>query len=123
MADVERHAQAVGLKVTALVERYLDEGLRRDDHPLIGFREGSGGRRAALAGTRLDVGQVIETLRNSDNSVADTAAYLGISEAYVRACVRYYAFYQGEVDEWIERMHAIADHEQEAWRREQAMLA
>jgi hypothetical protein len=37
--------------------------------------------------------------------------------------VRYYADFQDEVDEWRERMRQIADREEEAWRREQAVLA
>jgi uncharacterized protein (DUF433 family) len=109
--------------MTALAARYLDEGLRRERHPLIVFRDGTAGRRAALAGTRLDVWQVIETVRNSDRRVDEAAAYLAIPEAWVRACVSYYADYQDEVDGWIERMHAVAEREQDAWRREQAVLA
>lgn len=87
------------------------------------FREGAGGRRPALVGTRLDVGQVIETLRQSNNSTSETAEYLSLPEPWVRAAVRYYADYQAEVDAWIERAHAIAEREEDAWRREQAILA
>lgn len=120
---LQRHARESGQSMTALAERYLDEGLRREDHPLIVFRDGAAGRRPSLAGTRLDVAQVIETVRNSDNSIQEAADYLSIPEPWVRACVRYYADYRDEVDEWIERMHAIADREEEAWRREQSALA
>ena len=123
LEDLERHAREAGLTLTALVERYLDEGRRHDDHPLIVFRDAPAGRRAALAGTRLDVWQVMETVKNSDNSVADAAAYLSIPETHARACVRYYASYQDELDEWAERMRAISEREEDAWRREQAVLA
>lgn len=112
-----------GESANALAARYLEEGLRRDDHPLITFREGASGRRAAMVGTRLDVAQVIDTLRESDNSVGATADYLGISEQHVRAAVRYYADFRDEVDEWRERARAIAEREEEAWRREQAILS
>jgi len=30
---------------TALAERYIEEGIRQDEHPLIYFREGAAGRR------------------------------------------------------------------------------
>jgi uncharacterized protein (DUF433 family) len=123
MDTIARRAREAGMSTTALVLRYLDEGLRRDEHPLIAFRDAAGGRRAALLGSRLDVWLVIETLRNAENVVAETAEYLGISEAQVRACARYYAFHGDEIDEWTERMHAIAEHEEDAWRREQAVLA
>jgi uncharacterized protein (DUF433 family) len=123
LASLQERARERGESANALAERYLEEGLRRDAHPLIAFREGAAGRRAGLVGTRLDVSQVIDTLRASDNSVAATAEYLDIPEPYVRAAVRYYADFRDEVDEWRERMRALAAREEEAWRREQAILA
>lgn len=123
VAALQERARESGLSMTALAARYLDEGLRRERHPLIVFRDGAAGRRAALAGTRLDVWQVVETVRRSSRSTDEAAAYLSIPEAWVRACVRYYADYPREIDEWAERMHAIAEREEEAWRREQAVLA
>ena len=123
LASLQGRARERGESANALAERYLEEGLRRDDHPLIAFREGAAGRRAALIGTRLDVAQVIDTLRESDNSVELAADYLGIPEQQVRAAVRYYADFQDEVDEWRERGRAIAEREEDAWRREQAILA
>ena len=122
LGSLQSRARERGESANALAERYLEEGLRRDEHPLIVFREGAAGRRAALVGTRLDVAQVIDTFRESDNSVDATADYLGIPEQHVRAAVRYYADFRDEVDEWRERTYAIAEREEEAWRREQAIL-
>lgn len=123
LASLQGRARERGESANALAERYLEEGLRRDDHPLIAFRDGAAGRRAALVGTRLDVAQVIDTLRESDNSVEATAEYLAIPEQHVRAAVRYYADFREEVDEWREHTRAVAEREEEAWRREQAILA
>jgi len=122
LASLQDRSQERGESANALAERYLEEGLRRDTHPLISFREGAAGRRAALAGTRLDVAHVIDTLQAEENSITATAEYLEVSEQQVRAAVRYYADYREEIDEWRERMHAIAEREEEAWRREQAIL-
>lgn len=123
LASLEERARERGESVNALAERYLDEGLRREEHPLVAFRDGAAGRRASLAGTRLDVAQVIDTLRDSDNAVEATAEYLDIPEHYVRAAVRYYAEFRDEIDEWRERIRSIAEREHEAWLREQAVLA
>jgi uncharacterized protein (DUF433 family) len=123
LASLQERARERGESANAVAERYLEEGLRRDDHPLITFREGAAGRRAALAGTRLDVAQVIDTLRNSENSVDATAEYLEIPAQYVRAAVRYYADFRDEVDQWRDRILAIAEREEDAWRREQSVLA
>ncbi len=120
---LQRAARESGASFTALAERYLDEGLRRELHPLIVFRAGAAGRRPALAGTRLDVSQVVETVRQCGNSTSEAAAYLSIPEPWVRACVRYYADYRDEVDGWAERMRAVSAREEDAWRREQAALA
>ena len=123
LAALEERARESGESANALAERYLDEGLRREEHPLIVFRAGAAGRRPALVGTRLDVAQVLDTLRESDNSVEATGEYLDIPPQLVRAAVRYYAEFPDEVDEWREKMRAIAEREEEAWRREQAVLA
>jgi uncharacterized protein (DUF433 family) len=123
LASLAERARERGESANALAERYLDEGLRRENHPLIVFREGRAGRRAALAGTRLDVAHVIDTLRESDNSIPATVEYLDIPEQHLRAAVRYYAEFRDEVDEWRERMRVIAEREEEAWRREQEVLA
>ena len=123
LASLQERARERGESANSLAERYIDEGLRREDHPLVGFREGAGGRRPALIGTRLDISQVIDTLRESGYSADATADYLGIPEPSVRAAIRYYAAFQDEIDEWRERLRAIAEREEEAWRREQAILA
>jgi uncharacterized protein (DUF433 family) len=123
LAALEERARSRGETASAVAERYLEEGLRRDTHPLVVFRDGAAGRRPALAGTRVDVAQVIETLRQSNNSIDETAEYLALPAGYVRAAVRYYADYRDEIDDWRERMHAIAEREHEAWQREQAILA
>jgi uncharacterized protein (DUF433 family) len=124
---LERRAREAGLPAAALYERFIDEGLRRDDHPLIVFRDGAGGRRPTLAGTRLDVGQVIDSLLaaegKGDTALQETAEYLSIPEGHVRACLSYYAAYKDEVDNWRSIVAEAAEREREAWHREQALLA
>jgi uncharacterized protein (DUF433 family) len=122
LEEIETRARERGESATSVAERFLREGLRREDHPLIAFRDEPAGRRAALVGTRLDVAQVIDTLRESDNSVEATAEYFGIPETAVRAVVRYFAEFPNEVDAWRDRTRAIAEREEDAWRREQAVL-
>lgn len=120
---LKARAQETHFGQTALAERYIEEGLRRDEHPLISFRDGETGRRPALLGTRLDVADVVETIRQNDNSVEQAADYLEIPVVQVEACLRYYADYKDEVDDWIERTHEIAQRERERWQRRQQALA
>jgi uncharacterized protein (DUF433 family) len=125
---LERHARALGTSTAALYERFLDEGLRRDDHPLITFRDGAGGRRATVAATRLTVAQVIDTLQATEGDsdadrVRDTAEYLDIPISYVTASVRYYAAFQAEVDAWRAAQDEAAERARENWEREQAVFS
>ncbi len=123
VARLKQRAQETHAPQTALAERYIEEGLRRDEHPLIYFRDGEAGRRPALLGTRLDVADVITTIRQNDNSVEEAAEYLEIPVEHVDACLRYYADYKNEIDAWIERSLAIAERERERWQRRQQALA
>jgi uncharacterized protein (DUF433 family) len=123
LEHLKRRAREAGQPQTALAERYIEEGLRMDEHPLIYFRDGAAGRRPALLGTRLDVADVIETLRQNDNSVERTAAYLELPVDRIEAALRYYADYSAEIDDWIERARAIAEREEARWRRRGEALA
>ena len=120
---LQQRSKELGETQTALVERYVEQGLRTDAHPLIYFREGAGGRRPALVGTRLDVAQVIETIRQNGNSMAAAADYLGLPIERVEACLRYYADHQEETEEWLQRARATAEREESSWRRQQELLA
>lgn len=123
LEHLKRRAREAGQPQTALVERYIEEGLRMDEHPLIYFRDGAAGRRPALLGTRLDVADVIDTIRQNHNSVEDAAAYLELPVDRVDACLRYYADYGSEIDEWLDRAHATARREEARWRRRGEALA
>lgn len=120
---LDERAAEHGESSNALAQRLLDESLRMERHPLLRFREGGSGiRRPALAGTRLDVWQVIETLRAHDNDIESTAEYFAITPAQVRACVAYYADFQGEIDAYAAAEMDVADRERERWEREQRVL-
>ena len=110
---LERRARLAGAKPRTLAARYVEEGIRHDEHPLIHFVDGATGRRAALLGTHLDVWEVIATVRDNEGVVADAADYLGISRGLVEAAVTYYGEFQDEInaeialnDEESERAHA-----------------
>jgi uncharacterized protein (DUF433 family) len=123
VAHLKQRARETHAPQTALAERYIEEGLRHDEHPLIYFREGEAGRRAALLGTRLDVADVMTTIWQNENSVEEAADYLEIPVEHVDACLRYYADYKDEIDTWIEQSKAIALRERERWERRQQALA
>lgn len=119
---LERRAKEAGETQTALVERFVEEGLRRDSHPLIAFRDGAAGRRPCIIGTRLDVWQVIETIRQNGNSIAEAADYLGRPIELIEAAARYYADFTEEIDRWTAEANSFAEREEANWRRQQQLL-
>ena len=84
-----------------LAQRYVEEGLRMDEHPLIRFADGPAGRRARLVGGP-DVWEVVRVARDNDGDLAETARYLELSLGLVQAAAAYYGAYPQEVDERIE---------------------
>lgn len=91
----------VSLPPRSLAQRYVEEGLRHDEHPLVHFVDGPAGRRASLLGTGLDVWEVIAAVADNDGDIAETAAYLRIPVHLVEAAVTYYGGFPREVDEWV----------------------
>ena len=115
-----QRAKELGGQVAPLAERYVAEGLRMDRYPGIVFRDGAAGRRAALAGHRLDVWQVVETVRNSNGDEAEAAAYLGVTADQVHAAVVYAAAFKDEIEGWIARNAVASDQAETAWRQQRA---
>lgn len=108
----------------ALVNRYVEEGLRRDRHPRITFVARISGRLPSLqARPRLLVAHVVETWRAGKKDVKAAAKYFGIPEEEVRAALAYYAEFQAEIEDWIAWNRTEADRLEREWRREQKLRA
>lgn len=93
-----QQARRAGLAPRTLAQRYVDEGVRQNDHPLVRFADGPSGRRAALVGSGIDVWEVIAAIRENDNDLDETAALLQIAPGLVQAAVVYYGEYRDEID-------------------------
>jgi hypothetical protein len=119
---LEARAREIRETRTGLAERYVEEGLRMDEHPGIGFADGPAGRRAILLGTGLDVWEAFATVRQPGSSVDAAARYLEIPVSVVRAAVRYAAAFPDEISDLLVRQAAVGEREQAAARREQALL-
>jgi uncharacterized protein (DUF433 family) len=94
-------ARRVHLPPRTLAQRYVEEGLRMDEHPLIRFADGPAGRRARLLGTGKDVWEVIAVVRENDGDDAQAARYLEIPLGLVQAAIAYYGIYTAEIDQQI----------------------
>jgi uncharacterized protein (DUF433 family) len=105
-------AQRIHLAPRTLAQRYVEEGLRMDEHPLVRFAEGPAGRRARLIGTGKDIWEVIEVVRDNGGDAAEAARYLEIPLGLVQAAIAYYGAYTAEIDQQIEanEQEAAAAH-------------
>ena len=126
MLRLREHSDRRALSKSALAERYIDEGMRMEDHPGIVFRDGPTGRRAALA-SGPDVWQVISALKDQteggDAAVEAAAEWLSLPSSDVRSALSYYGAFTEEVDARVEASRSDAEAAEAAWRRGQAALA
>jgi uncharacterized protein (DUF433 family) len=122
IARLGKHAQRIHLAPRTLAQRYVEEGLRMDEHPLIRFAEGPAGRRARLTGTGKDVWEVIATVRDNGGDAAEAARYLEIPLGLIQAAVSYYGAYRDEIDGWIDSNEQEAAEAYTAWTAGQAAV-
>lgn len=93
-------ARAAGETLSDRLRRYAEEGVRRDEHPLITFRDGPTGRRAGLVGGP-DVWEVvmwIEDLGGERDPVAVLSRESAVPRPQIEAAQRYHAGYPDEID-------------------------
>ena len=87
-------ARAAGETLSDRLRRYAEEGARRDEHPLITFRDGPTGRRAGLLGGP-DLWEVIMWLADLRSSATDPVGTLtgesNLTRAQIEAAIRYQA--------------------------------
>ncbi len=107
LATRARHARVAE---RTLAQRYVEEGLRHDAHPLVHFLDGPSGRRASLVGRGLDVWEVIATVEDNGGSVPAAARYLGVPAGLVEAAAAYYGEHRQEIDAEIEANEAAYEH-------------
>lgn len=100
LAEAERR----GRSFSGLATELLDEALRQRRAPGIAFVDGAAGRRAIVAGSGVDVWEVVLTWKETGFALSETlAAYPTLSESQVRSALGYYRLYPAEIDERLAR--------------------
>jgi hypothetical protein len=93
-------ARAAGESLSDRLRRYAEEGARGDEHPLITFRDGPAGRRAAVVGGP-DVWEIVMWLQDlpvQDDPAQLLAAEQSIGRPLIDAALRYREAYPEEVE-------------------------
>jgi predicted transcriptional regulator len=128
---LDAYVREVGGSSSSVIERLLDEALRREQHPEVTFRDGPAGRRAGLV-RGPDVWEVVGSLKAHRDESPEVSAEdmlnlleqsTGLTRRDLRAALRYYAEFTDEIDAWIASNEAIAERLEALWRREQVLLA
>jgi hypothetical protein len=105
LADrIRLRARAAGETMSDRLRRYAEEGVRRDEHPMVTFRDGPTGRRAGLIGGP-DVWEVVlwtQDLSGERDPVETLSTESGLSRSQVEAALRYEGSYPEEVEARIE---------------------
>lgn len=101
---IAREAKAVGKSWSATTAEMLEEALRMRRVPGVTFADGPAGRRAVIAGSGIDVWEVVATWRAAgrDDEVL-RADYPWLTEPQIRSALGYYRLYPEEIDERLRR--------------------
>lgn len=101
---IEETAEAAGRDFSAVANEFLAEAAKMRRCPGIIFADGPTGRRARLAGTGLDVWEVIATYQSLDRDRGRLqATYHWLTEPQLRAALGYFATYPDEIEQQIAR--------------------
>ena len=97
-------ARAAGETMSDRLRRYAEEGTRRDEHPLITFRDGPTGRRAGLVGgpDAWEIAMWVEDLSREADPIAALVEESVLARAQIEAALRYRTAYPDEIDARIE---------------------
>lgn len=125
---VVRHPEVSG---SAAVNRFVDEGLRMEEHPGVIFRSGPAGRRAVLVGGH-DIWEVIRAVRDArsaepgpegDRVLELVETSTGVPLRMIRTALAYWAAYPEDVDAAVSDGDLAEQAEVERRHRTDALLA
>ena len=101
--EIEREMRLRGVTFTEVASSLLREAVRMRRVPGIVFMDGPVGRRASIAGTGLDVWEVIATFKSvGEDRGRLEASYGWLSDRQLCAALAYYGLYPEEIDARIE---------------------
>jgi uncharacterized protein (DUF433 family) len=109
---IQEEAESSGRDFSTVANELLAEATKMKRCPGIVFADGPSGRRARVAGTGLDVWEVISTYKSLDCDDGRLRnSYHWLSEPQLRAALAYFRLYREEIERQIGR--------NQAWSKEQ----
>ena len=102
--DIAREAEARGISWSAMTTTLLIEALKMRRVPGIVMVDGPTGRRAVVAGSGLDVWEIIATWQACGHDEAQLAQhYPWLTQPQLRAALAYYQLYPEEIEARLAR--------------------
>jgi uncharacterized protein (DUF433 family) len=119
--EIAREAEARGKSWSAATQELLSEAVRMRRAPGIVFADGPSGRRAVVAGSGLDVWEVVRAWKEAGQEFGVLRQeFPWLAEPQLRAALAYYQLYPEEIEARLVREGAWTP---ERLRREHPALA
>jgi uncharacterized protein (DUF433 family) len=104
MKEIEQMAKETGQDFSNVTKDLLQEAIKMRRCPGILFSEGTSGRRARVAGTGIEVWEVIAAYKSvKEDFKRLKKAFHWLSAEQLKAAIGYYAIYPQEIDQLIEQ--------------------
>ncbi len=111
LEEIERIARESGRDFSSVAKDLLTEAIKMRRCPGIVFADGVSGRRARVAGTGLEVWEIITNYKSVNQDFERLQkTYHWLTEQQLRAAIGYHIAYHEEIDHQIER--------NESWTKE-----
>ena len=108
--EIEQMAKETGKDFSNVTKDLLQEAIKMRRCPGILFAEGTGGRRARVAGTGIEVWEVIATYKSvKENFKRVRKSYHWLSPEQIKAALGYYTIYPQEIDRLIKQNEQWSD--------------
>lgn len=109
--EIQDIALQKGKDFSTITKELLEEAIKMHRCPGIAFAEGVSGRRARIAGTGIEVWEVIANYKSVEKDLKRlTTIYHWLTEIQLKAALAYYTAYPDEIKDLIAR--------NEIWTRE-----
>jgi uncharacterized protein (DUF433 family) len=104
LKEIEQIAKETGKDFSSITKDLLVEAIKMRRCPGILFAEGTTGRKARVAGTGIEVWEIIATYRSVKEDMKRLKkAYHWLSQEQLRAALGYYFVYPQEIDQQVEQ--------------------
>lgn len=100
--EIDKIARSIKKDFSAVTNDLLEEAIRAHQCPGIVFTEGVSGKRARIAGTGIEVWELIAVYNESgENAKRLREAFSWLTEQQLNSALGYYARYRNEIDTHI----------------------